>query len=441
MHAKVLNFWNWIWISCVFSLYFSIPVVPPGGTGNSWADRVKGIQALPVPASTPPQTAVKPMVIKPTPEEGRYYRAYHAHPHNVFKSTSICSMVLASRASGRHLNAQTLKTHPSGYPKLFMRNFLKCQFQAYNWTFSTLYKNIMSYFNKLKHVCGCNLSIVCSSLSKRMPKYFTIANFRHWVSKSWLRPWNVDFHECVDIYLFDSVSCTVFFLPFPEDAEGWETVQRSNKNKPKASPTQRNFPSKFQTVGNGHQQNGGRQITPKKGHLQLKPQQQSNQKQPQRQQQQHSKKYTVRQNSAPPGSTNLENQKSKQSNIHRTSSQPISLNHEDGSSPVSPALTRANSTTSENSEKENRPLRQEENLILLKDAPLRDVSPPKIERVIEEEMKINREELKLDLGLDDDEEEETEHDVSREIADLSDDEKDAEEEEDEVLATQLEDVS
>ena len=57
-------------------------------------------------------------------------------------------------------------------------------------------------------------------------------------------------------------------------------------------------------------------------------------------------------------------------------------------------------------------------------------------------MKINREELKLDLGLDDDDdEEENEHDVSREIADLSDDEKDAEEEEDEVLATQLEDVS
>ena len=41
-------------------------------------------------------------------------------------------IVLASRASGRHLDTQTLKNHPAGHPKSLGRNFSKCQFQAFN---------------------------------------------------------------------------------------------------------------------------------------------------------------------------------------------------------------------------------------------------------------------------------------------------------------------
>ena len=33
---------------------------------------------------------------------------------------------------GVFLDTQTLKKHPSGHPNLFVKNFLKCQSQAYN---------------------------------------------------------------------------------------------------------------------------------------------------------------------------------------------------------------------------------------------------------------------------------------------------------------------
>ena len=66
-----------------------------------------------------------------------------------------CILVLATRAPENHLDNQTLKYHPSGYPNLFMSNFLKCQFQAYNKTFfhlniipMTLSKDIIPYFNE-----------------------------------------------------------------------------------------------------------------------------------------------------------------------------------------------------------------------------------------------------------------------------------------------------
>ena len=49
------------------------------------------------------------------------------------------TIALASRASAYLFATQTLKNHPSGHPKLFVRNFSKCKFQAYNWIFSTLY--------------------------------------------------------------------------------------------------------------------------------------------------------------------------------------------------------------------------------------------------------------------------------------------------------------
>ena len=44
----------------------------------------------------------------------------------------IISKVLASRVSGHHLGTQTFKKNLSGHPKLFEKNFLQCQFQAYN---------------------------------------------------------------------------------------------------------------------------------------------------------------------------------------------------------------------------------------------------------------------------------------------------------------------
>ena len=52
----------------------------------------------------------------------------------------------------------------------------------------TLYKDIMPYFDKFNHVYGWNMSIVWSPLNFWTPQNFTIANFRHPVSKSWLRP-------------------------------------------------------------------------------------------------------------------------------------------------------------------------------------------------------------------------------------------------------------
>ena len=64
-------------------------------------------------------------------------------------------IVLASRASGCHLYTQTLKNHPSEHPKYFVRNFLKCRFQAYHWIFhlniipKVLYMDIMHHFIEL----------------------------------------------------------------------------------------------------------------------------------------------------------------------------------------------------------------------------------------------------------------------------------------------------
>ena len=90
---------------------------------------------------------------------------------------------------------KNLKKHPSGHPKHFMKNFLKCQSQAYNWIFylhiipMTMYKDIVPYFDKFIHVYGWNMSILLSPLKFWTPQNFTIANFRHPVSKSWLRPW------------------------------------------------------------------------------------------------------------------------------------------------------------------------------------------------------------------------------------------------------------
>ena len=51
----------------------------------------------------------------------------------------------------------------------------------------TSYKDIMPCSDEFVHVYGWNLSILWSPLKIRMPKIFTSANFRHPVSKSWLK--------------------------------------------------------------------------------------------------------------------------------------------------------------------------------------------------------------------------------------------------------------
>ena len=54
----------------------------------------------------------------------------------------------------------------------------------------TLYNDIMPYFDKFIHVYGWNLSVLWYPSQIWTPKSFSIANFRHPVSKSWLRPWS-----------------------------------------------------------------------------------------------------------------------------------------------------------------------------------------------------------------------------------------------------------
>ena len=51
----------------------------------------------------------------------------------------------------------------------------------------TLFNDVIPYFDKFIHVCGWNMSILWYPLKIWTPKNFTTANFRHPVSKSWLR--------------------------------------------------------------------------------------------------------------------------------------------------------------------------------------------------------------------------------------------------------------
>ena len=54
----------------------------------------------------------------------------------------------------------------------------------------TLFNSIMPYFGEFIHVYGWNMSILWSPLKIWTPKNSTTANFRHPVSKSWLRHWS-----------------------------------------------------------------------------------------------------------------------------------------------------------------------------------------------------------------------------------------------------------
>ena len=51
----------------------------------------------------------------------------------------------------------------------------------------TLFNDIMPYFDEFIQVYGWNMSILWSPFKNWAPKNFTTANFRHPVSKSWLR--------------------------------------------------------------------------------------------------------------------------------------------------------------------------------------------------------------------------------------------------------------
>ena len=51
----------------------------------------------------------------------------------------------------------------------------------------TLFNDIMPYFDEFIYVYGWNMSILWSPLKIWTPKSFTTANFRHPISKSWLR--------------------------------------------------------------------------------------------------------------------------------------------------------------------------------------------------------------------------------------------------------------
>ena len=53
----------------------------------------------------------------------------------------------------------------------------------------TLFNDILPYFDEVIHVYGWNMCILWSPLKIWTPKDFTTANFRHPVSKSWLRHW------------------------------------------------------------------------------------------------------------------------------------------------------------------------------------------------------------------------------------------------------------
>ena len=118
------------------------------------------------------------------------------------------TMVLASRASGclfGHPNPRkpSLRTPPkirgisSNVNLKHIIEFLHLHIIP-----MTLYKDIMPYFDTFIHVYGWNLSILWSPLIIWMPKNYTIANFGHPVSKSWLRPWE----EHMMIFFYQSKS-------------------------------------------------------------------------------------------------------------------------------------------------------------------------------------------------------------------------------------------
>ena len=91
------------------------------------------------------------------------------------------------------LDTQTLKKHPSGHPFFFSEEFLKHIIEFFHLHIFPMpsYKDTMPYFDKFIHVYGLNMNVLWSSLKIWTPKNFTLANFSHPISKSWLRPYSV----------------------------------------------------------------------------------------------------------------------------------------------------------------------------------------------------------------------------------------------------------
>ena len=102
-------------------------------------------------------------------------------------------MVLASRACGCLFGHPHPWKEPLRTPKSFCVEFLKICLKLIIEFFhlliihTTLIDGIMPYFDEFIHVYGWNRSILLSPLKNWTPKNFTTANFRHPVSKSWLR--------------------------------------------------------------------------------------------------------------------------------------------------------------------------------------------------------------------------------------------------------------
>ena len=74
----------------------------------------------------------------------------------------------------------------------------------------TFFNDIMPYFDEFIHVYGWNMSILWSPLKIWTPKNFTTSNFRHPVSKSWLR-------HCTQNTVFDSLDTQKFMSEFADD--------------------------------------------------------------------------------------------------------------------------------------------------------------------------------------------------------------------------------
>ena len=129
-----------------------------------------------------------------------------------FCFVSVPYKVVASRASGRLLDTQTPQKAPCRTPKFFVWNFLECQSLAYNWIFhlhiipTTLYKDIVTYFDKFILVYGWNLKYIV--VPHKNVDTQKIYNCQSWalgnpVSKSWLRPWsNMMTTKSFPLYLY-----------------------------------------------------------------------------------------------------------------------------------------------------------------------------------------------------------------------------------------------
>ena len=78
----------------------------------------------------------------------------------------------------------------------------------------TLFNDIMPYFDEFIHVYGWNMSILWSPLKIWTPQNFTTANFRHPVSKSWLRHW-LPFKRGRSSTMYSvwlSIDCQAYFI-------------------------------------------------------------------------------------------------------------------------------------------------------------------------------------------------------------------------------------